>query len=185
MKKLLYAFLFISTFIFSGCNSLKQMAKLADQQDLQVNPNPLEVHADTVKFDMAVNLPVKMLKKGKVYTVNTFYKYGSNDLTLAPIEFRADDYPNASTEQPRKSQSFMFVYNDGMGTEMGNVEVQGVASDPAKGSSEETPRLPVAPGIITTSKLVQSTFHSVYAEHGYNNQEELVPTKIDIFFDHF
>ncbi|MDH5398134.1 MAG: hypothetical protein OEX02_08315 [Cyclobacteriaceae bacterium] len=182
MKKLLYAFLILGVFAISGCNSLKKMAKLADQQDLQVNPNPLEVHADTVTFDMAANLPVKMLQKGMVYNLNTFYKYGTNETQLESIEFKADDYPNSSTQQPRQSKSYSFPYAPAM--ESGNLEVQGVASDPT-GSKEpvETARLPVAPGIITTSKLAQPAYYATYADHGYNNQEELVPTKINIYFD--
>ncbi|MDH5379641.1 MAG: hypothetical protein OEW75_02240 [Cyclobacteriaceae bacterium] len=183
MKKLLYAFLLPGLIATSGCNSLKQMTNLADEQDLQVSPNPLEVHADTVTFDMSVNLPVKMLKKENVYTVNTFYKYGQQEVTLEPIEFRATDYPNASTEQPRQSKSFSFAYTDAM-SQPGSLEVQGVATNPAKPDKvEETPRMPVAPGIITTSKLAQPAFYAVYADHGYNNQEELVPTRIDFFFD--
>ena len=183
MKKLLYATIVFGAFTLIGCNSLKKMAKMAEQQDLQVNPNPLEVHNNMVEFDMAVNLPVKMLKKGTVYTVNTFYKYGDNDVALESVDFRADDYPNASTEQPRQSKSYSFEYVDGM-EQNGNVEIQGVATDPTGAKAAvESKRLPVAPGIIATSKLVQPAYYAVYADHGYNNQEELTPTNIDIFFD--
>lgn len=183
MKKLIYAFLLPGLIAASSCNSLKKMTKLANEQQLQVNPNPLEVHADTVNFDMSVNLPVKMLKKELVYTVNTFYKYGEQEVTLEPVEFRSQDYPNASTEQPRQSKSYSFPYVAGM-SQPGSVEVQGVATNPAKpDAAEETVRMPVAPGIITTSKLVKPTYYAVYAGHGYNNQEELVPTRVNFFFD--
>ena len=39
----------------------------------------------------------------------------------------------------------------------------------------------VAVGIITTSKLVKPVFYAAYAEHGYNNQEELIPVVIPNF----
>lgn len=39
----------------------------------------------------------------------------------------------------------------------------------------------VATGIITTSKLVKPVFFAAYADHGYNNQEELVPVIIPDF----
>ena len=180
MKKLHYVLFIFVISAMSSC-SLPNMVKLAGEQDLQVNPNPLEVHADTVTFDMSAVLPVKMLKKGKVYTLNTFYKYGDNEVALESIEFRADDYPNASTEQPRQSKTFSFGYTNAM--EKGELQIQGVASDPAKDKSESTERMTIAPGIITTSRLVEKSYHAVYAGHGYNNQEELVPTKIDFFFD--
>lgn len=181
MKKLIYSAIFLGLFALAGCNSLSKMAKLAEQQDLQVNPNPLEVHADTVNFDMSANLPVKMLQKGKVYTINPFYKYGDSELALDAIQFRADDYPNSGTQQPRQSKSYSFPYNEAMSS--GTLEIQGVASDPSSGESEETPRLAVAPGIITTSKMAQPVYYAVYADHGYDNSEELLPTRINFFFD--
>ncbi|MFM8740189.1 MAG: hypothetical protein ACKOC0_08285, partial [Cytophagales bacterium] len=63
MRKLVYSLLIIGSLAFSGC-TLPQMIKMAKQQKLEIKPNPLEVHKDTVNFDMSGNLPVKMLKKG-------------------------------------------------------------------------------------------------------------------------
>lgn len=176
MRKLLYAFLIIGALTFSGC-SLPQMIKAAKEQKVEVTPNPLEVHKDTVAFSMAGNLPVKMLKKGTVYTLNTFYKYGENELALAPIEFKAEDYPNSSTEQIPVSKDQSFPYQDAY--KVGTVEIQGVASKGSK--SKTTPRMPLATGIITTSKLVQNSYYAAFADHGYNNQEELIPVVIPDF----
>ena len=75
MRKVVYSFLIFGALTLAGC-TLPKMVKMSKEQQLTVTPNPLEVHKDTVVFDMAANLPVKMLKKGTVYTVNTFYKYG-------------------------------------------------------------------------------------------------------------
>ena len=176
MRKLLYAFLIIGAFTFAGC-TLPQMVKLAKEQKLEATPNPLEVHKDTVNFSLSANLPVKMLKKGTVYTLNTFYKYGDSELALDPIPFKAEDYPNSSTEQPKVTKAFSFPYKDAYKT--GTVEVQGVASKGTK--SKTTDRLPIATGIITTSKLVQKSYFAAFADHGYNNQEEIVPVVIPDF----
>jgi tetratricopeptide (TPR) repeat protein len=153
------------------------MVKMSKDQQLTVTPNPLEVHKDTVAFDMAANLPVKMLKKGTVYTVNTFYKYGDKELALDPIPFKGDDYPNAAKEQPKVTKNFTFPYAPAL--KSGVVEVQGVASKGTK--SKTTPRMQVATGIITTSKLVKPVYYAAFAEHGYNNQEELEPVIIPDF----
>jgi transposase-like protein len=153
------------------------MVKMAKQQQLTVTPNPLEVHKDTVAFSMAANLPVKMLKKGTVYTLNTYYKYGEQETALDPITFNANDYPNSATEQPRVSKDFAFAYKPAM--KSGIVQVEGVASKGTK--SKATPRLDVAVGIITTSKLVKPVYYASYAEHGYNNQEEIIPIVIPDF----
>jgi len=154
------------------------MVKMSKEQQLTVTPNPLEVHKDTVAFDLAANLPVKMLKKGTVYTVNTFYKYGTSEVALDPIPFKAEDYPNSSTEQPKVTKSFFFPYAPAMKTQ-GALEVQGVASKGEK--SKATARMPVATGVIATSKLVKPVYFAAFAEHGYNNQEELVPVIIPDF----
>lgn len=176
MRKVVYSFLIIGALNLAGC-TLPKMVKMAKDQQLTVTPNPLEVHKDTVAFDMAANLPVKMLKKGHSYTVNTFYKYGDQELALEPIVFKGDDYPNAGTEQPKTTKSFSFAYAPAM--KSGVVEVEGVA---AKGSkSKKTPRMQVATGIITTSKLVKPVYYPAFSDHGYNNQEELEPIVIPDF----
>src|SRR5690606_9502898 len=176
MRKVFYSFLVFAIATLAGC-TLPKMVKMSKEQQLTVTPNPLEVHKDTVTFDLAANLPVKMLKKGTVYTVNTFYKYGDQEVALDPIPFKAEDYPNASTEQPRVTKSFSFAYQPAMKT--GTLQVEGSASKGEK--SKTTERLPVATGIITTSKLVKPVYFAAYADHGYNNQEELEPVIIPDF----
>lgn len=176
MRKVVYSFLIIAALSLGGC-TLPQMVKMSKDQQLTVTPNPLEVHRDTVAFDMAANLPVKMLKKGTVYTVNTFYKYGEQEVALDPIIFRAEDYPNASTEQPKTTQTFSFAYDPAM--KNGVLEVEGVASKGEK--SKSSGRMQVATGVITTSQLVQPVAFAAYADHGYNNQPELEPVIIPDF----
>jgi Flp pilus assembly protein TadD len=176
MRKVVYSSLIIAALSIAGC-TLPKMVKMSKDQQLTVTPNPLEVHKDTVAFDMAANLPVKMLKKGTVYTVNTYYKYGEQEVALDPIAFKAEDYPNAGTEQPKATQNFSFAYAPAM--KNGVLEVEGVASKGEK--SKSSGRMQVATGIITTSKLVKPVYFAAYAEHGYNNQPELEPVIIPDF----
>lgn len=176
MRKFVYAFLIIGTLTFTGC-TLPSMIKMSKEQNLTVTPNPLEVHKDTVSYEMAANLPVKMLKKGTAYNLNSFYKYGDSEVAMDPISFKAEDYPNAKTEEPSVTKSFSFPYQPAYKT--GTLEVEGVAVKGAK--TKTTPRLAVATGIITTSKLVQNSYYAAFANHGYNNQEEIVPVIIPDF----
>ncbi len=176
MRKVVYSFFIVAAMSLAGC-TLPKMVKMSKDQQLTVTPNPLEVHKDSVTFDMAANLPVKMLKKGTEYTVNTFYKYGEQEVALDPITFRAEDYPNAATEQPKATQTFSFAYDPAM--KSGVLEVQGVASKGEK--SKSSPRMQVATGVITTSQLVKPVYFAAYADHGYNNQPELEPVIIPDF----
>ena len=170
----------VGIFSFTGC-ALSTMKKMAKDQQLTVTPSPLEVHADTVRFELSANLPVKMLKPGKVYQLNTFYTYGTQERQLKTIEFREVDYPNAGTEQPKKTETYAFPFVEGM--ERGNLLVQGRALNPKNGNYLETERLGIADGVITTSRLVQSSYYASYAPHGYNDQEELIPTNVEFYFD--
>jgi tetratricopeptide (TPR) repeat protein len=184
VRNLLLAFTLLGLFTFSGCNSLKKMVKMAEDQQLTVEPSPLEVHAGQVEFEMSAVLPVKMLKKDKVYTLNTFYQYGEERVEAGSLEFRAEDFPQGAEQQPRKSETFNFEYTD-EAMDDGYLYVQGVASDPNSGDSESTPELQVAEGLITTSQLVQvpAAMGVLYADHGYNTGEELEPTYVAFYFD--
>ena len=176
MRKLFYLFAVIGAFVFNSC-TLPQMIKMSKEQKLSVNPNPLEVHKDSVVFEMSANLPVKMLKKGTAYSVNTFYKYGDKELAFDPIQFKAEDYPTASTTEPKATKSFSFAYQPAY--KSGIVQVQGSAGKGTK--SKVTPRMDIATGVITTSKLVQNSYYAAFAAHGYDNSEEIVPVVIPDF----
>jgi tetratricopeptide (TPR) repeat protein len=157
------------------------MVKLAAQQELTVEPNPLELHAGKVNYNISAVLPPKMLPSGKVYTIKNLYQYGDKELETGSVEFKADDFPSSSTSPSRKSAEFTFNYTDEMNP--GKLMVQGVASDPRNGKTMETPKMEVALGIITTSTAVKDNYLAAYAFHGYNDKEELVPTNIDFFFE--
>ncbi|GAB5524179.1 MAG: hypothetical protein Roseis2KO_20510 [Roseivirga sp.] len=157
------------------------MVKAANENKLTVDPSPLEVHADKVTFTMSAELPPKLLKPKKVFTISTYYRYGTNEQQLEEIEFRADDYPNSNTEATAVSQEYSFPFKAGM--ERGNIEIQGKASNPKNGAYRETPRLAIAEGLITTSTLAQPSYAAAYADHGYNDQEELIPTNVAFQFD--
>ncbi|MTI33537.1 tetratricopeptide repeat protein [Xanthovirga aplysinae] len=180
MRKLLFAAGLVGASVMSGC-TLQKMVKMAKDQELTVTPNPLEVHADTVTYDMSAVLPVKMLRSDKVYTINNFYQYGDKEMEAGSVEFVANEYPDKDTQQPRESKTFSFPYMEGM--DQGTLYVQGIAAEeknPVK--FRETERMPVAEGLITTSRLVKDVYVSTYAPSGYFSGEELIPTYVEFFF---
>lgn len=180
MRKLFYASIVLALFVLTGC-PVDKMAKMASDQQLNIVPNPLELHGDSVMFTADINLPVKMLKENHVYTANFVYKYGDQEVAVGAIDFKAEDYPNSDVSAPRASKKFSFAYTDAM--KNGTLEVRGAATDLKKDKTVDAPALPVADGVITTSRLVQEVYFPAYADHGYNNQEEIIPTNIDFFFD--
>ena len=179
MKHLTSAIALLWIFALTGC-SLNQMVKMADEQKLEVEPNPLELHGDSVTFTMTATLPVKMLKKDMEYIVKPFYVYNGKEIELENLTFKASDFPNADEQQPRVSETLSFFYEPDM--KRGELFVQGVARNPKNDKTKETERMKIAEGIITTSQLAQEGYYAAYAAHGYNNQEELEPTLIGFFF---
>lgn len=164
----------------SSC-STKQMLKMAEEQEITVTPSPLELHGDSVKFSLSATLPTNMLKKNRLYTIKTSYKYGDPAEEFEQIEFSDTEFQNQDIEQPNITQNFSFLYTDEM--KSGTVSIQGVVSNLEKTKFKETPELEVAKGIITTSRLVKDAVYTSYADHGYNNKEELIPTYVDFQFE--
>lgn len=166
--------------LLSGCK-LDKMIKLAQENDLQVNPNPLEVHGGNVPFEISAVLPPKILPSNTSFTLNTIYVYGDQEVAVGSVEFQASDFPNSSTTTSRKAENFSFPYQEGMNP--GTLYVQGVATDLNNGKTAETERLAVAQGLVMTSGWVKDIALASYAEHGYNDKEELIPTNVDFYFD--
>ncbi len=162
-----------------GC-TLAQMIKMAKEQKLTITPNPLEVHGDSVIFEMSAILPVKLLKKDKLYTVSVLYKTMDQKLNLGEIPFKLSEYPNADKENPKASKKFGFAYNPDL--KKGLVSIIGTASD-INNKSKATPELTIASGIITTSKLATPGFYSFFAPHQYNSKEELESIFVNFGFD--
>ncbi len=181
MKKLNYAIaLLLAASIFSGCK-LGTMIKLASDQDLQIDPSPLELKGDEVPFDMSAVLPPKMLPSGTMYTINTIYQYGDQEVAVGSVEFKAEDFPSSSSSTSRKSESFSFPYQDGMNP--GTLYVEGVATITSSGKSKTSPRMEVAKGLVMTSAFAKAVVSPALADHGYNDKEELEPTNINFFFE--
>ncbi|HSY61583.1 MAG TPA: hypothetical protein VK796_06885, partial [Cytophaga sp.] len=165
---------------FNSC-SLKQMVKMAKDQELTVTPSPLEVHGDSVAFDISATLPVKMLKKNKIYSVSTFYKIGDEKIELGSFDFVSTEYPDAKTTAPKITKHQAFAYKPEIGN--GDLVVVGTASNLDKTKVKSTEEMPVAKGLITTSRLVKDYSYVAYADHGYNNKEELIPSTVNFYFE--
>ncbi len=172
--------LVITLVLLSSC-SLKQMIKLAEEQELTVDPNPLELHGDSVTFKLSANIPVAMLKKGTKYTMKTSYKYGDKTLELKDIDIDSDNFQGTS-DDAKINKTFSFLYNDAM--KSGKLYLTGVASKKGTDKIKSTPELEIAVGIITTSRMVKDVYQVAYTEPGFNTKEELekLPT-IDFYFD--
>lgn len=188
MRKFIYALFAIGLMTFYGC-AMNKMMKMAKDQQLTVDPDPLEVHADKVNFEISAVLPVKMLKPNLSYSIEASYDYADNSAKFDEIKFVANEFPNRDTQQPRVSQKFELPYDSEM--DKGSLTIIGWATNEKNGKKKgPTEKLEIAKGLITTSKLVKSVYYGAYVSYDYKDEtvggwtpdEELEPTQVNFYF---
>lgn len=188
MRKFIYALFAIGLLTFYGC-AMNKMMKMAKDQQLTVDPDPLEVHADKVNFEISAVLPVKMLKPNLSYSVEASYDYADKSEKFDEIKFVANEFPNRDTQQPRVSQKFELPYDSEM--DKGSLSIIGWGINDKNGKKKgPTEKLEIAKGLITTSKLVKSVYYGAYVSYDYKDEtvegwtpdEELEPTHVNFYF---
>lgn len=186
MRKFIYALLGVLTFY--GC-AMNQMMKMAKDQQLTVDPDPLEVHADKVNFEISAVLPVKMLKPNLTYSIEASYDYAGKSAKFDEIKFVANEFPNRDSQQPRVSEKFEMPYDSEM--DKGSLTIIGWGINDKNGKKAgPTEKMEIAKGLITTSKLVTPAYYGAYVSYDYKDEtvggwtpdEELEPTNVNFYF---
>ena len=188
MRKFIYALFAIGLLTFYGC-AMNSMMKMAKDQQLTVDPDPLEVHADKVNFEISAVLPVKMLKPNLTYSVEASYDYAGKSAKFDEIKFVANEFPNRDTQQPRVSEKFEMPYDSEM--DKGSLAIIGWGTNDKNGKKKgPTEKMEIAKGLITTSKLVAPAYYGAYVSYDYKDEtvdgwtpdEELEPTNVNFYF---
>ncbi len=188
MRKFIYALFTIGILTFYGC-AMNQMMKMAKDQQLTVDPDPLEVHADKVNFEVSAVLPVKMLKPNLTYSIEMAYDYAGKSAKFDEMKFTANEFPNRDSQQPRVSKKFEMPYDSEM--DKGSLTMQGWGINDKNGKKKgPTDKLEIAKGLITTSKLVAPAYYGAYVSYDYKDEsvdgwtpdEELEPTNVNFYF---
>ena len=188
MRKFIYALFTIGILTFYGC-AMNKMMKMAKDQQLTVDPDPLEVHADKVNFEVSAVLPVKMLKPNLTYSVEVAYDYAGKSAKFDEIKFTSNEFPNRDSQQPRVSKKFEMPYASEM--DKGSLTVQGWGTNDKNGKKKgPTEKMEIAKGLITTSKLVVPAYYGAYVSYDYKDEtvdgwtpdEELEPTNVNFYF---
>jgi tetratricopeptide (TPR) repeat protein len=174
--------------VVSACSNLQSIANKSADQQITVNPDPLVLHGDSVRFDMEARLPQRMMNKNITYIIEPQYEYQNR---FQDVNGRVvfDGANVARNETPQRSQSMSFPYREGM--ENGNLNVVGRVAHKKKDRTASTSSVKVADGVITTSRLARVGQYSgegdipmlgVYMGHGYSDLAEIEPTEVEFFF---
>ncbi len=206
-KKFFLGLAFVGAAATSCKNPIAEMIKGAKEQQLTVEPNPLELHGDRVPFKMSAKLPVKMMKKGTNYSLEVYYVAGDIDAMqdmqplpadaakIKAITFNGDEYAGQAKD-PQKSEAMEFAYLDKY--ERGGLFIKGIAakaSKPDKTKEFGPLRLVVqdgrkVKGVATTSRLLKSPVAGltpvagespfINAAHGYSKpDDETLTARVD------
>ncbi len=167
--------------MISACNPLKKMIKLSEQQQINVNPNPIELAGSSVSFNVESTLPKGMLPKGTSYTLNFDFEGNS----VGSIEFKASDYPNSLSSETKSTKTLSVPYNSStMGGAPGKLNVKGTAKVVATGKSLDTKSSEVANGVNNTITLTTADdLPTPTAYPGYTDAEETEVTTVDFYFN--
>ena len=172
---------FVVLFTISACNPLKKMVELSKQQQIKVNPNPIELSGSKVSFDIESTLPKGMLPKGTSYTLN--FNFEGTD--VGSMEFIASDYPNSTSSTSKSTKTLSVPYNSSvMGGTPGKLSVVGTAKVVVTGKSLDTESSDVADGVNTTITFTRATnLPTPTAYPGYTDAEETEVTTVDFYFN--
>lgn len=153
------------TTFFVACSGGKQLEKIAKEQQIHVEPNPLQVHGRAVHFKVSALLPPKLLQKATTYQATFFYtdlnpqkKQGFME-QVGNMTFKTDDYLKES-KQALQEKEFSFAYEATKSE--GNLLMKGWLQKGRK--KQETPYFVLAKGLITTSLFCKNVLENLPAD---------------------
>lgn len=137
-----------------------------------VTPNPLEVHADSVKYSVKVTVPPKSgFRKKATYIGKLAVKNGANRYEVRTVTISSDQYPKKQlkNEGVTVSAQGVFAFQEGMDGGMFVAE----NTYERKGKTFDLPDFDLAPCCITTSRLVDARPYVLFEQHTYTSKRAL------------
>lgn len=156
MRRVSYylAFAVLASIGFSSCKVFKGAS-------VNCTPDPIEVHADSIRFQLKASVPPKSgMKKGGTYTGEG--KIGG--VSVGKLVFSSDRYPNIKKLGADTTLKFARPFNEKMD---GNSLM--IKQDyERKGKTFELPEVEnLCECCITTPRLVYEGTYLLYSEHNY------------------
>ncbi|MCX8111945.1 MAG: tetratricopeptide repeat protein [Bacteroidia bacterium] len=149
----------LSMILLTHCAKFKGTA-------VTISPNPLEVHADSVRYSGKVTIPPKSgFRPKSTYTGKLVVKNGGQRYEVRTITISADQYPKKQLKKEGATLSTQgsFAFQEGMDGGMLVAE----NSYERKGKTFDLPDFDLAPCCITTSRLVDARPYVLFEQHTY------------------
>ena len=159
MRKV-FQFVALATLISLGFSS----CKVFQGASVNCSPDPIEVHADSIKYQIKASVPPKSgMKKGGTYVGEA--KIGG--VSQGKVVFSADKYPEVKKTGIDTTIKFRRAYEDKMNGNSLLIK----QSYERKGKNFELPDVEDLCGCcITTSREVYEGSYLIYSEHAYQKE---------------
>ncbi len=175
--KFLLTIVFAATF-FAGCVNTQL------PEDFKVEPNPLEVHGQTVDVKVSGTIPEKSFHKKAVVEITPVLRYDNQEKQLKSITLKGEKAEGEgqviSTKEGGKIEySDTFEWDPDMKAST----LYLTATLNRGGDTEQLPEIKIAEGVIMTSKRVAETGQVSIADHGYE-KETIVSRSGNIYYEY-
>jgi hypothetical protein len=143
--------------IVVGCANLKSMEKAAQEMGIKSNPNPLEVHGDTVALTVSGTFPPKYFpKKASMEAVPVFVHNGK-ETRFKSTYYQGEQAVGNGTVVPFKTGK-SFTYSDRVAytPEMFNGKLELRIHGKMGKKETDFPAIAIGEGVITTPYLIKN-----------------------------
>lgn len=159
-----YSFIALAISTAVACNPLSNMTKKAEQVTYSVNPDPLEMHGDSVEITISGTIPGKFFNpKVTVEIVPTMVGADGNEIgTFKPLVLvGADSEVEGQKIAFEKGGSFSYMDKVAYADAMKNMVVNAVAKGKYKTKEKSFPPRKIATGTVITPMWVMDDDMSI------------------------
>jgi len=175
----------ICAVLIVGCANLKTMEKAMQSMGMKANPDPLEVHGDTVSIAITGKFPAKSFpKKASIEAVPVFV-HGGKETRFKTAYYQGEQAVGNGMPVPFQAEkpisySDRVAYTPEMSNGILELRIHG-----RQGSKEaDLPALVLAEGVITTPYLVKNDDKCIWSKDQYVRTLSYTNDSTQINFDY-
>ncbi len=175
----------LSALFLVACSNIGSMQKKMAQFNAKVNPDPLEVHGDSIAVSITGKFPEKFFAKKVSVEATPVLTYGTSEVKFKSRNFKGEKATGNGDVVPFETgKSFTYsdkiAYAPSMATSELKLKIVG-----AQGSkTAELPAVSLAKGVITTSLLVNKNDGKVMSSSDKFVRSTNGSFEAEILFDH-
>ncbi len=175
----------LSVLIITGCGGLKKMDKYIQELGAKAEPNPLEVHGDSVAITISGKFPPKYFAKKAIVEATPVLKNdGGGETNFKMKGYQGEQAAGNYDKIPYKEgKSFSYSDKQAYQPAMANSKMElRIHGKQGKKEMDFTP-VPVADGVITTSYLVKNDDKTIMSTDNFVRTTNK-STEAEINFDY-